>query len=72
MHSCARDEAYLTTEQVRQIGNQVLPPESVATEIPEIDALFAAGLDQTGERIPTASPIFRVGAAADLAFDDGA
>jgi len=70
VHSWFRHEAYLTTEQVRQIGNQVFPPESVANKIPEVDALFCAGLNQAGERIPTAPPIFRSGAAADLSFDD--
>ena len=70
MHSCARYKAYLTTEQVRQIGDPVLPPESVAKIIPEINLLFSASLDQAGEGITTSSPIFRAGAAADLPLDD--
>ncbi len=70
MHSCTRYKAYLSAEQVWQVGYQVLAPESVAKIVPEIDVLFLAGLDQTGERITTSSPIFRAGRAADLAFDD--
>ena len=63
-------KAYLAIEQVRQIGDQVLPSESVTKKIPEIDALFGAGLDQAGESIPASSSIFRSGAAADFSFDD--
>ncbi len=70
MHSCARYEAYLSAEQVWQVGYQVLAPESVAKIVPEFDILFLAGLDQTGERITTSPPIFRARTAADLAFDD--
>jgi len=58
VQSFSGHKAYLTSEHVWQIGNQILLPDSVAKVIPEIGALFSAGFAQAGEGILRAVAVF--------------
>ena len=57
-------------DEIWQVGDSISEADAIEQIMPEGDALFFAGLFQTGEGITTTAAFIRAGAAADLSFND--